>query len=519
VNGPGQKVTPLQVRSILDRFHTNSDNRLSLEGFLQYQTDQAWYNAKNVWKDLSAFGYRNNLQRAVPGSASTLSALSEEAHAGGMQLEYWIIKTIIPATCKACLLSLALYETGMDTSEPSAKAIAKKVCTNDPEFSSELLKQTMQRLARIASESPWGPTLANLTDFIHLLLTVEDDLTEMRVRTVLLDHTHGFAVIVNQERIRPSISRANDYERGGVFHRFIGFIQDLCVLPAFVNGINALARDDSRVRYVKGQLNLTPGLKLSEITAIVVRNTEVEVVNAGLPCVNGIYQFVSFKYNAGYFSRIGLWEGNTVNYTLYKCSVNNGGFQWFISITPEGSEPGTSKDTDFYFCQASQDPLGNTLPPKPFQALQSGTAYEPGPSVICRKPSEDYINEVLRVVPAGSGVYRLPSEPDTLSEEKSDYAAYGQLPSTYYNSFPRYGQDQGQDTSTDLSHVSGSCNDNADDSVDIDVDDQFDFSRAMDPSQQADFSNRTRSQGLNNLALDLDLHLGILLLLDFHESI
>ena len=48
-----------------------------------------------MWKDLSAFGYRNNLQRAVPGSVSTLSALSEEAHAGGMQLEYWIIKTII----------------------------------------------------------------------------------------------------------------------------------------------------------------------------------------------------------------------------------------------------------------------------------------------------------------------------------------------------------------------------------------------------------------------------------------
>jgi hypothetical protein len=50
VNGPGHKVTPQQVRSILDRFHTNTDGRLSLDGFLQYQTDQAWYNPKSVWK-------------------------------------------------------------------------------------------------------------------------------------------------------------------------------------------------------------------------------------------------------------------------------------------------------------------------------------------------------------------------------------------------------------------------------------------------------------------------------------
>ena len=326
VNGPGQKVTPLQVRSILDRFHTNTDNRLSLEGFLQYQTDQAWYNAKNVWKDLAAFGYGNNLLRAVPG---TQLNHSEESLGGGQRLEYWIIKTMIPQSCKTCLLSLGLYETGMDCSEPSAKAIAKRVCTNDPEFSSELLKQTMQRLARIATESPWGATLANLTDFIHLLLTAEDDLTEMRVRTVLLDQTHGFAVIISQERIRPSNSRANDYERGGVLHRFIGFVQDLCVLPAFVAGINALSRDDPRVRFVKGQLTLTNGenltlnlnvicvqlmyflcfhsifgschfitinshltyssyfyfaflgLKLIEVQAIVVRNTEVEVSNAG----------------------------------------------------------------------------------------------------------------------------------------------------------------------------------------------------------------------------------------------
>ena len=65
VNGAGSKVTPLQVRQILERYHTNSDNRLSLEGFLQYHTEQAWNNHKSVWKDLHAFGYRNDLSRTA----------------------------------------------------------------------------------------------------------------------------------------------------------------------------------------------------------------------------------------------------------------------------------------------------------------------------------------------------------------------------------------------------------------------------------------------------------------------
>ncbi len=44
------KPAPAQVRSILDRFSTTSDGKLSLEGFLQYHADTASYNPKNVWR-------------------------------------------------------------------------------------------------------------------------------------------------------------------------------------------------------------------------------------------------------------------------------------------------------------------------------------------------------------------------------------------------------------------------------------------------------------------------------------
>jgi hypothetical protein len=50
---PGQplhKATPVQVRNIIDRFANTADGRLSLEGFLQYQTDTASHNPKLVWR-------------------------------------------------------------------------------------------------------------------------------------------------------------------------------------------------------------------------------------------------------------------------------------------------------------------------------------------------------------------------------------------------------------------------------------------------------------------------------------
>jgi hypothetical protein len=49
-NGPASKSTQMQIRNILERFTTNSDGRLSLDGFLQHHADTASYNPKQVWR-------------------------------------------------------------------------------------------------------------------------------------------------------------------------------------------------------------------------------------------------------------------------------------------------------------------------------------------------------------------------------------------------------------------------------------------------------------------------------------
>lgn len=83
-----------------------------------------------------------------------------------------------------------------------------------------------------------------------------------------------------------------------------------------------------------------------------MRNSIVLVEHAGVPEVNGEYFFRDIRHNAGFYCRRGTYAGKEALFTLYKCSLKNGGYQWFLSITPEGMDPGTSNDLDFYYAIA-----------------------------------------------------------------------------------------------------------------------------------------------------------------------
>lgn len=207
------------MRAILERFQTNGDSRLSAEGFLQYQADQAWHNPKSVWKDLHAFGYRNDLTRnknanisiseksnrgmeTFPRSVSDNSDSSAVSstndglnmssnpntpttnalptHTTNSSNPQQIISdfnislgTALPHICRMTLLNYSLYEAGMETSEAATSAIAKKVVTDSPQLSIHLIRQALVRLHRLATESAWGTSLNSITDFLQLLLSVQ----------------------------------------------------------------------------------------------------------------------------------------------------------------------------------------------------------------------------------------------------------------------------------------------------------------------------------------------------------
>ena len=188
---PGQplhKATPVQVRNILDRFANTADGRLSLEGFLQYQTDTASHNPKLVWRvsifshnvlyclcglsillllsffcsiqDLHAFHFRNDLSRVVPinraGGATAQSAApntSAEANArpsvagaeDGSVVNRGSFRSSLSDFCRHALSNITLYEAGLSASEACAKAIAQAVCSGDETISKNLIQQVTRK--------------------------------------------------------------------------------------------------------------------------------------------------------------------------------------------------------------------------------------------------------------------------------------------------------------------------------------------------------------------------------------
>jgi hypothetical protein len=115
----------------------------------------------------------------------------------------------------------------------------------------------------------------------------------------------------------------------------------------------------------------------------------VRVEHAGVPEVNGDYVFRDIRFDAGYYARQGVHLGREVTFTLYKCSLKNGGYQWFLSITPPGKEPGTTDDIDFYYATAKAQ---DKLPPNYWLRMNPDPqrhSRDPAPSVICIHPNQD----------------------------------------------------------------------------------------------------------------------------------
>ncbi len=112
-----------------------------------------------------------------------------------------------------------------------------------------------------------------------------------------------------------------------------------------------------------------------------VCNTLVLVEGGGLAEADGEYSFATVKNSAGQYERRGAYEDQEdARFTMYKCSLKNGGYQWFLSVTPDGVEPGTSQDIDLYYAQAK---FADKLPCSAWHAMNSVPNKQPPPRVEC----------------------------------------------------------------------------------------------------------------------------------------
>ena len=104
--------------------------------------------------------------------------------------------------------------------------------------------------------------------------------------------------------------------------------------------------------------------------------SQVLVSGAGKDVVNGMYARDGVFEKAFKFSKPGVYEGNDVVFSLFKCNVSNNTKHWYISIVPTNSLPGTSSDVDFYSAPVTE--TCKELPP--LQGwVQAAEGSEPTP--------------------------------------------------------------------------------------------------------------------------------------------
>jgi ubiquitin carboxyl-terminal hydrolase 9/24 len=197
-----QRTNSVLARSMLDRFGSHVDNKLYLEGFLQYQADVASYNPKHVWRDLASFGFRNDLTRPAARSnqQTTEETTNSVAVSATPENEDHDAFATLTENCRACLSNIAFYEAGLVSCEPAARALAQRICAKDMEASSSLIQQALHKLYSILQDNTWSHHPINLiSDFLKFILSIEDGLQASRFQVILFSK-YGLATIALIEK-------------------------------------------------------------------------------------------------------------------------------------------------------------------------------------------------------------------------------------------------------------------------------------------------------------------------------
>jgi hypothetical protein len=121
----------------------------------------------------------------------------------------------------------------------------------------------------------------------------------------------------------------------------------------------------------------------------------VKVEGAGVAEVNGDYIFIEMLNGAGWFEKQTSYGGKPVAFSIYRCRMENGSINWFISICSDQKHPGNSTDHDFYSCPSlyelhAMSPLNDRAPPCDGWLLCS-TEYGHSPTI--RYDPESFIQD------------------------------------------------------------------------------------------------------------------------------
>jgi hypothetical protein len=109
----------------------------------------------------------------------------------------------------------------------------------------------------------------------------------------------------------------------------------------------------------------------------------VEVKDAGTLEVNGTYKKMNrLVMRAVSYEKKGAWNGAFANFYIVLCCLKNCSYEWSICFTPQGIDPGTDSDVDFYVVPCSEHI--SFLPPRDgWKLISTGAGIRPLPMLVC----------------------------------------------------------------------------------------------------------------------------------------
>eukprot|EP00587_Corethron_hystrix_P001458 CAMPEP_0113316594 /NCGR_PEP_ID=MMETSP0010_2-20120614/11815_1 /TAXON_ID=216773 ORGANISM="Corethron hystrix, Strain 308" /NCGR_SAMPLE_ID=MMETSP0010_2 /ASSEMBLY_ACC=CAM_ASM_000155 /LENGTH=1282 /DNA_ID=CAMNT_0000173357 /DNA_START=1 /DNA_END=3846 /DNA_ORIENTATION=+ /assembly_acc=CAM_ASM_000155 len=393
-------VTSFQVKSILTKYDTfvNNDGLrcLSLDGFLDYYLDNAQKNELQVRSVLHTFGYRLDMTRrplSVRARNDTELHPFESIGCDVALRPNSYEPTDLGPFAEAGFLSTGLYLLGFGISESLTAYILasfffNRVSVRTPAH--QFLFETLTILSRAPTNWAAGKetTRACLLIFQTLASLPESDHQLDRINTILCGpnvddaQIEGLGLLPAASLKSKRTHYSRDFQSQSALDRYIDLIKHLSKITAVNSwmsdheelwsmlkqhlqphapvadqggnellGENTLGERDDALPAQNANRHLQEDIQPINDSDddSNYRNGKVRVDGAKKEIsINGIYVWNGTYDGVGKFTKNGVWGGQNVVYTMYRCQLTDQSRRWFISIVPANSSPGTNKDTDFY---------------------------------------------------------------------------------------------------------------------------------------------------------------------------
>ncbi|TMW63070.1 hypothetical protein Poli38472_005688 [Pythium oligandrum] len=330
---------------------------LYLDGFLAYYADLASSSPKNVYQDLRAHGYGEDLKRRDSGAE----------HSGG-------VVDVLNHLSRDALLSEVFFDSALEEDAETVGDLLLRISVGSRDSSLTLLRSIL--LCMNSTETGWKgqPVVDTCSHTLQALLSHDAEYLSELVEFAMTNPDYGLITTADsREKLRQRYMNSNHVPL--FIYRQIVVLLDLhAKIPTAASWL-ASHRELWEWMYEWLRLeSLKPSLggrlavlfrepakletlqRLGDILGITYCEEErVYIVEgAGFEHVNGLYKSTAQTHdNCPIYS----CEKEAIDYTLFRCRMPSKARRWYISYSPNKSLLGTVSDEDYYFvaCHLEDD--------------------------------------------------------------------------------------------------------------------------------------------------------------------